>query len=115
MKPIKPMLFIALMGLSSLALQGCGGGGSSNNANSGGGDGNNNGDDNTIVTPPVTSNNQLHTLANMEIYHDAQALEDVSQLKNDITALFGNNNDEPVDIADNENLRTVINRLGGQP
>lgn len=112
---MKQILFIALVGLSSLTLQGCGGGGSSNNNGNSGGDNNNGGDENTVVTPPVTSNNQLRTLANIEAYNDAQVLEDVSQLNNDIAVLFGNNNDEPIDIADNEDLSTVINRLGGQP
>lgn len=111
---MKQILLIALLGVSSLTLHGCGGGGSNNNDHSGG-DGNNDGGEDTTVTPPITSNNQLRTLANIEAYNDAQALEDIGQLNNDITALFGNNQNEPIDIADNEDLSTVIHRLGEQP
>ena len=83
---ISSITLLTLMGI----LSGCGGGGGSDN---------------------TTPNNTLTNIANINANGSPDDLNDSTQLRNDISALFGNANAEPVAIGDNETLSTVIDRV----
>lgn len=57
------------------------------------------------------ANNALANIANVNANGIADDLNDSTQLSNDISALFGNANAEPIAIGDNETLSTVIDRV----
>lgn len=83
---ISSITLLILMG----TLGGCGGGGSSSSE---------------------TANNALANIANVNANGIADDLNDSTQLSNDISALFGNANSEPIAIGDNETLSNVIDRV----
>jgi hypothetical protein len=84
---ISSITLLTLMGI----LSGCGGGG-------GGSD-------------TTTPNNTLSNISNIDANGIADDLNDSIQLSNDIGALFGTANAEPIAIGDNETLSNVINRV----
>lgn len=89
---ISGITLLILMG----TLGGCGG-------SSGGGS-----SDNNSAEP---ASNALVNITNISANGAADNLNDSTQLLNDINAIFGHANAEPIAIGDNETLSTVINRV----
>jgi hypothetical protein len=101
---MKYLISIFSFALLGIILSGCGGGGGSNNDST-------NTDTDVVVTEPEQSSNSLVDIANQSANSATTEPDNESQLSADINALFGNANAEPIDIADDENLGAVINRV----
>jgi len=79
----------------TLLMTACGGGGSSNN--------------NNAPAPGIT----LGSIAAQAANSDAVAITDNQTLVNDITAIFGDANSEPVEVEAGDTVQDVITRAGG--
>jgi len=77
----------------TLLMTACGGGSSNNNA----------------PAPGIT----LGSIAAQAANSDAVAITDNQTLVNDITAIFGNANGEPVEVEAGDTVQDVITRAGG--
>lgn len=86
---MKTILWLTM--LSTLALVGC----HSSGSNTGG-----------------TTQTGLDKLANQAGDSDPGALDDAAGLLNEINTLFGNADDEPVEVESGDTLQDVINRAG---
>ena len=107
---MKYLISIFSFALLGITLSGCGGGGGDSGSNNDNDTTNNTGTD-VVVTEPEQTRNSLVDIANQSVNSAAIEPDNGSQLSNDINALFGSANAEPIDIADDENLSAVINRV----
>jgi len=59
----------------------------------------------------VTDNETgIETLANAPAASDAGALDDVAQLRSDLSAIFGDADGEPIPVEDGDTVQDVIDR-----
>ena len=106
---MKYLISIFSFALLGIILSGCGGGGGDSGSNNDN-DTTNTGTD-VVVTEPEQTRNSLVDIANQSANSAEIEPDNGSQLSNDINALFGSANAEPIDITDDENLSAVINRV----